>query len=150
MVRKLMGAIALGALAVAACSGASEDTTTTAAAVTTTATTAAGSVVFGSGSLPETVPDDFPIPGGAVIGTTLVDTVNERTEVIIVLPADPEAVVLYFEEALPEAGYEVRESGPEGASHRIGFTGEGITGEILVGVGSLSTATAFITLAATG
>jgi hypothetical protein len=153
MVRKLIGAVALGAIVVAACSGATTETTTTTAtsATTPTATTIVqGSVIFGNGSVPETVPDSFPIPDAAVIGTTLQDTESGRTEVVMVLPAEPEAVVLYYEENLPTAGYEVTRSEAAGSGHAIEFTGDGVSGQIIILVGSSNAATAALTLTPTG
>ena len=59
--------------------------------------------MFGRGSVPDTVPQSFPIPDEAVVGATLVDTNRGLTEMILTLPATVDAVVTYYEENLPSA-----------------------------------------------
>jgi hypothetical protein len=149
MVRTLIGAVALASALLAACSGSAEQTTTTttrAVTSTTGTTVVAGSVIFGNGSMPDSVPDSFPVPASAAVGTTLHDTDSGRTEVVLVFPAEPEAVVRYFEDNLPTAGYEITTSGAAGAAHAITFTGEGFDGELIIGVGSSNASTAALTL----
>lgn len=46
-------------------------------------------VTFGEGEIPDSVPDDFPVPEGAVVGTTLVDRVNNRTEFRLTMRSIP-------------------------------------------------------------
>ena len=64
-------------------------------------------VVFGSDELPETLPESFPVPESAVVSTTLIDWDRGRTEVIFRVPADSASTVLYYDQNLPPAGYEI-------------------------------------------
>ena len=94
--------VVVGALAlvVAACGGLADDITTT----------TGSEVVFGRGSVPETVPESFPIPDEAVVGATLIDAARGLTEMILTFPADTAAVVVYYEENLPSRGYQITDS----------------------------------------
>lgn len=121
---RLAALIAVLALVVAACTGSSDDTTDgTTTDDTATTTTAVGAdpdsdepLVFGSGTMPATVPDDFPFPEQAVIGTTMIDRTRDVTEVIATYPADVVDVVAFFETNLEGVGYAVVEStGTDGA-----------------------------------
>jgi hypothetical protein len=97
------------------------------------ATTGSTGVELGSGTLPASVPDGFPIPQSAVISSTLVDWDNERTEVIMRTPAESAAVVLFYDQNLERTGYTVISSeSPESdpSRHVIVFTGNGIEGEL--------------------
>jgi hypothetical protein len=84
--------------AAAACGGADDDAATT--------VDASEDVVFGSGPLPDSVPDDFPVPEEARISSTLVVRSAGTTEVIMRMPATVEAAVEYFEENLDARGFE--------------------------------------------
>lgn len=73
-----------------------------------TATTVVGDdVVFGSGSLPDTIPDDFPLPEEAVIGNTLVVRTSGTTEVVLCLPAELADAVAYFDQNLPTRAFDL-------------------------------------------
>ena len=93
-------AIAAVAFGAAGCGGLSDETTST----------TGSEVVFGRGSVPETVPESFPIPDEAVVGATLVDATRGLTEMILTFPADTAAVVEYYEENLPSRGYQITDS----------------------------------------
>ena len=67
-------------------------------------------VTFGEGEIPESVPDDFPIPGGAVIGSTMVDRINNRTEFAIVVRGDVESLERFYTVELVGSGYIVERS----------------------------------------
>lgn len=150
MARILIGAVALAALTIAGCGGSASTTTTspstTQAPSTTNTTVVSGPVVFGSGTMPDTVPAEFPVPEGGAIGDTLQDTRNGRTEVVLVVPGDPRDIVAYYEENLPAAGFEITETGEQGAAQVISFTGHGVDGEVVVAVGSMTTTTVAVTL----
>ncbi len=64
-------------------------------------------VVFGSGSLPESMPSDFPVPAEAVIGSTLMVRSAGTTEVIMRLPVEVPAAASYFEQNLDARGFDV-------------------------------------------
>ncbi len=69
---------------------------------------------FGSGSVPESVPDDIPIPPGAIIGTTLVDRNNNRTEVEMRLREDQATTVQFFTVNLVNKGFVIDDSSDRG------------------------------------
>jgi hypothetical protein len=93
---------------------------------TTTTEAGGSSVVFGRGSVPETVPSTFPIPDEAVVGATLVDANRGLTEMILNFPADVDAVVAYYEEILPARGYEIGASAGTETDWQIDGEGEGV------------------------
>jgi len=134
-----LAALIVVVLVAAGCSGSSEDTTTTADANTS-------GVVFGRGSIPETVPDSFPIPNEAVVGATLIDSNRGLTEMIITFPASVEAVVTYYEENLPLGGYEITSSDGTDGEWALEFTGEGIHGEIRIKAGGSGVSSATVRL----
>ncbi|MCL1692426.1 MAG: hypothetical protein M3096_01960 [Actinomycetia bacterium] len=134
-----VAALIVMVLVAAGCGGSSEDTTTTADGD-------ASGVVFGRGSVPETVPDSFPIPDEAVIGATLIDTNRGLTEMIITFPAAVEAVVMYYEDNLPLGGYEITESDGTDGEWAMKFNGEGIDGEIRIKAGGSGVSSATVRL----
>ncbi len=97
---------------------------------TTTVPTGAGSVVFGEGELPGEFPDQFPLPDGSVIGSTLVTAT--RTEVAMVVRQPLEDVARFFETELPPAGYDVVESAQQQFNWTITFVEPGIDGSIVL------------------
>jgi len=125
--RVMLGAGVL-ALVMAACGG--DDVVSTTGSAQTTAV--AGDVVFGSGSIPEGFPSDFPIPEAATIGSTLVDSNRGRYEVILFVPAAQDAAIVYFEANLENVGYTITADGFEGETWRIEFERTGERGRMLL------------------
>ena len=125
----LLAALIVVALFAAGCSDSSTDTTTAGDSE------AAAGVVFGRGSVPDTVPDSFPIPDEAVIGATLVDTNRGVTEMVVTFPASVQAVVKYYEENLPPNGYEITRSDGSDADWVMAFNGEGVDGVLRIKTG---------------
>ncbi len=129
------------ALVVSGCSDSSGET------ATTVDSGANGSVVvFGRGTVPEVVPDSFPIPDEAVIGATMVDTNRGLTEMVITLPAPLDAVVTYYEDNLPLSGYEITSSDGTDGDWAMEFNGEGVDGEIRIKAGGSGVSTATVRL----
>jgi len=122
------------ALVVAACGGSSADITTT----------TGSEVVFGRGSVPETVPESFPIPDEAVVGATLIDSARGLTEIILTFPADTGAVVVYYEENLPSRGYEITDSDGSETDWRIEFADDVVDGFMSVQTGGSGVAAAAV------
>ena len=122
-------ALIVVALFAAGCNDSSTDTTTSGDSE------AAAGVVFGRGSIPDTVPESFPIPEGAVIGATLVDTNRGLTEMVVTFPAAVPAVVTYYEENLPPNGYEITRSDGSDADWVMAFNGEGVDGVLRIKTG---------------
>lgn len=118
---RALATLALAAVLVGACS--SSATTTTSPGV---------GVEFGSGSLPETVPEAFPIPAVARVGSTLVDHDRGWTEVVLTFPSALGDVVSYFQTNLPARGFEILSSEGTETSWELTFEGPGASGEIRI------------------
>lgn len=71
---------------------------------------ASGDVVLGSGEVPETVPEDFPISEQAAVSSTVANMVTGETEMIVRYPTDIPATVEYYEMNLEARGYTVDRS----------------------------------------
>lgn len=132
---KAIAAAALVTVALAGCSGDGGSTTTsTTTAVTTSAdpttTAVSGDFVFGSGEIPDTVPDDFPIPNGGIIDATIVNTVTGFTEVGITVPASVDVAALFFEQNLQARGYEYGGTQTAEAQWTLTFAKDGLAGSI--------------------
>jgi len=135
-------AVALAVLTVAliatACDSPSDEATTT--------TVDASGVVFGRGTIPETVPDSFPVPDQTRVGATLIDSNRSLTEMILTFPANVDAVVDYYEENLPARGYEITTSEGTDADWLIEFNGDGTDGVLRVKTGGSGVAAATVQL----
>lgn len=116
------------ALAAAACSDSSATKTPDSTTATTSDPTA--SIVFGSGSMPDTMPAEFPIPAEAVIGSTLIDRDRGRTEMIVRVSSELEALTAFYDTNLPGRGFAVDSSGEIGAGWTIAFSGADGTGTV--------------------
>jgi hypothetical protein len=90
-------------------------------------------VVFGEGEIPSSVPDDLPTPPGAVVGSTLVDRVNHRTEFALTLAQEADAVVQYYTVNLVSSGFVVDSSaGDPLGTWRIEFSRGELRGDIVI------------------
>lgn len=87
-------------------------------------------VVFGEGVRPPAIPADFPIPPEAVIGSTMIDRTNHRTEMALQVGAAMDAVVRYFNVGLVSQGFVVGHSSGTESAWRIAFGRDELTGEI--------------------
>jgi hypothetical protein len=137
--RKILIAIIAGvAVFGAAC-------TSDAAELTTTSSTPVEipDLEFGSGDVPFTVPAGFPVPDSAVVGSTMIDGQNGRTEMNINFPAKVEEVVAFYETNLPVRGFVVVVSKGTETEWEISHEKDGAEGVIrLIHKGSgLSTGT---------
>jgi len=119
---------AVAILGTACTSGADEPTTTTSS--TATIPIEVPDLEFGSGEVPFTVPAGFPVPDSAVIGSTLIDGVNGRTEMIINFPATVPDVVSFYEVNLPALGFAVTDSRGTEAEWDIKVSKDGVTATI--------------------
>lgn len=137
---KTLAVVALfAALAATACSDGSDATTTTTTPATTATTTVEGDFVFGSGEIPGSVPEDFPLPDQFVVGSTLENTKTGVVEMVLTFPDDLPSVAGFFQESLPAAGYEVTRAESVSPDFIIEFTGEVVTGSIrITAAGGLS------------
>lgn len=120
-------AVLVAALALigAGCSDDGDSTTTTGAVVSS-----ADDVVFGSGELPETIPDNFPLPVGSSVGSTMLVTKTGFTEVVIRVSAELGVTAEFFDQALSAAGFAVDNSAADGDGWIIEFGIEDTKGSI--------------------
>lgn len=89
-------------------------------------------VTFGEGVIPDSVPEDFPIPDGAEVGSTLVDKINDRTEFTLAIRSDPTSAVQFFQVGLVNQGYVVGSSEGNQTLWEITFSkGDDLTGSII-------------------
>lgn len=96
------------------------------------ATTAVGDqVVFGEGEPPPAFPGDFPIPVNAVIGTTLVDRINHRSEMALQIEGVLDAAVQNFTIGLVSQGYVITNSEGTDESWTIAFNRGELQGEVV-------------------
>lgn len=148
MSRRSIASALLAAVVLAACGG-TTDTTTTSPSTTGT-TMEENGVVFGEGSLPATLPADFPIPAQAVVGATMEDTVRNRTEVILTMAAAPADVVDFYQQNLPATGYDITGSDLESTDKVIAFANEGVDGEVVIRGNGPNITSASISMTITG
>ncbi len=144
MLLRLLTLIVSLALLGAACSGSTTITTGTEAPATTTVDPAAR-VIFGSGSVPETMPTEFPIPDGAVIGSTLIDRNRDLTEMIVRVTSDVAALTDFYATNLPGRGFTVDFSEKEGAGWKLEFSSEAGAGTVAISDGGRGVAQAVVT-----
>lgn len=142
------------ALAATACSGSTVTTevlpssTSSTSQVPRTSTDPNESIIFGSGSIPDTIPADFPFPSQAVIGSTLVDRDRSLTEVIIRIATDVAVLASFYDDNLAANGYEVVSSAGGDTAWDIEFTNDSVTGTIAVTLGGQSVSQAVIRMTA--
>jgi len=139
--KTLIAIVAVVAVLGAACTSKTADPTTTTLVTTTTFSTEIPDLEFGSGSVPFTVPVEFPLPDSAVVGTTMIDGVNGRSEMNVNFPAAVAEVVTYYETNLPALGFEVTDSKGTESDWDITYTKDGVTGTIHLAFGGSSVTT---------
>ncbi len=115
------------ALVAAACSSSTPQSASQTADETTT-TIELPDLEFGRGVMPVSVPAAWPMPEQAVIGSTMIDGVNGRTEVVVTYPAAVLETVAYYTTNLPIVGFEIISSDGSDGEWTIEFAGEGVTG----------------------
>lgn len=120
--RYSMGPIVLLALLIASCGGDGGRTLDT----------SNGPIILGSGEVPPGFPDDFPIPGNAAIGSTLIDTVQFRSEMSMQVPAEMNATVQFFNVGLVNEGYVVESSTGSNTTWTIEYSKGELEGKVVV------------------
>lgn len=93
-----------------------------------------GDVVFGEGELPATFPENFPLPAGSVVGSTMVVARSGLTEVLVRADMEPGAVASFFDESLGGAGLTIGSSAADGDGWRIEFSDGSAKGTIEISV----------------
>lgn len=147
-------ALALVVGGLSACSDDGGGTTTTSEPVATsigpTTTAVSGDFVFGTGELPESFPEDFPVANGAVIGATLVNTVTGFIEVAFTIPADVDVAALFFEQNLQARGYDYDGSKTGDARWNLTFAKDGVSGTIDIAMANAGVSRATVTIPGDG
>jgi hypothetical protein len=103
-------------------------------------------VELGEGEIPESMPDSIPVPGGAVIGSTLVDRVNNRTEMSVQARVEYDALVQFYAVELVGRGFLVQESSGDTASWTIRFADGDLQGEVVIVPGGQGLARAVVSV----
>lgn len=153
--RTLVAAVVLAVTAVACSDGDAGTTSTTSATTQTTirptTTAVSGDFVFGSGTMPDLIPDDFPVPNGATVDSTLVNTVTGFAEAALIVPADIDVVALFFEQNLQARQYTFDAvSLDDGRRWSISFEKDGVAGSIDVAPVNAGVSRATVTIPGTG
>ncbi len=137
--RILIALIAVVALVAAACSSSTPESSSQSAADTPTTTIELPDLEFGRGVMPISVPKAWPMPEEAVIGSTMIDGVNGRTEVVATFPASVQEAAAYYVTNLPITGFDILRSEGTDGEWVIEFSGQGVTGKVsfkIVGSGA--------------
>lgn len=103
-------------------------------------------VEFGEGEVPESMPDSVPLPGGAVIGSTLIDRLNNRTEMALQARMEFEALVQFYSVELVGSGFLVQDSSGSASSWTIRFADGDLQGTVVISPAGLGVARAVVTV----
>ncbi len=109
--------------------------------------TGTGPVVsFGEGSVPDQFPEDFPLPPGAVIGSTLVDGRNVKTEMELRVRQEMADVAQFFTVNLVSNGFVIDDSSQDGTRWTLEFRRDRLTGSLVITSPSAGVSQAVVTL----
>ena len=89
------------------------------------------SIEFGEGEVPDTFPDDFPIPPNARIGSTLIDRVNHRSEISMTVATDMDVTVRFYTVGLVNQGYVVDSSEGDDNQWTVDFSRGELIGRVV-------------------
>ncbi len=103
-------------------------------------------VSFGQGSVPDQFPEDFPLPPGAVIGSTLVDGRNVKTEMELRVRQDIADVAQFFTVNLVSSGFVIDSSSQEGTRWTMDFRRDRLTGSLVITSPTTGVSQAVVTL----
>ncbi len=103
-------------------------------------------VSFGEGSIPDQFPEDFPLPPGAVIGTTLVDGRNAKTEMELRMRQEIADVAQFFTVNLVSSGFVIDSSSQEGTRWTLEFRRDRLTGSLVITSPNAGVSQAVVTL----
>jgi hypothetical protein len=128
----LLPALVALVLTAAGCGDDGPDATGNTSVAPTCTVSGSDPVTFGEGEIPSSIPGEFPVPDGAVVGSTLVDRVNHRSEFAFTLGQDATVVVEYYTVNLVSSGFVVDSSEGDTVSWRIEFSREGLRGDMVI------------------
>lgn len=92
----------------------------------------AAPVEFGEGEVPPAFPDDFPIPEGAQIGTTLIDRINTRSEFNMTIASLVSDVAQFFSVNLVGDGYVIESSEGSDSDWTVEFSRGDLAGSMRI------------------
>jgi hypothetical protein len=126
----LIALVVVIAVVAAACTSESDST-----APETTTTFDFPELEFGRGVLPGSMAALWPSPDQSVIGATMMDGSRRLTEVVVTYPATVADVASYYTTNLPVLGFEVTDASGSDGEFAIEFSGNGVTGTIVLTTG---------------
>jgi hypothetical protein len=91
----------------------------------------APSIEFGEGEVPDTFPDDFPIPPNARIGSSLIDRVNNKSELSMTVQTDMDVTVRFYTVGLVNEGYVVDSSEGNANTWTVDFSRGELAGRVV-------------------
>ncbi|MDX1691899.1 MAG: hypothetical protein R3290_12850 [Acidimicrobiia bacterium] len=103
-------------------------------------------VEFGEGEIPRTMPDSIPVPDGAIIGATLIDRVNNRTEMTVRTRFEFEDLVRFYAFELVSRGFLLDETAGDAQRWVIDFSDGDLRGQVVIAPGGTGTSQAVVTV----
>ena len=132
--RRLLLVPALGALFLlaAGCGDNHVDTTRITSAAPSCTVSGSEAVTFGEGEIPASIPDDFRVPDGVVVGSSRVDSSNHRSEFAFTRAQEATSVVEFYTVSLVSSGFVVDSSAGDTVSWRIEFSRGELRGGMVI------------------
>lgn len=101
-------------------------------------------IEFGEGSVPKTMPDAIPIPPGSTIGSTLIDRVNNRTEMSVQARLEYVDMIRFYGVELVNAGFILTESDGDETRWTLRFADGDLIGEVVMTPGGVGLSRAVV------
>ena len=92
-------------------------------------------VITEEGEIPDSVPDDFPVPADATVGVSVVDQLAHQTEFALALTQGVEEVAQYYVVNLVSSGYVVESSAGDDTRWNISFSRGALRGTVRIEAG---------------
>ncbi|OFW53342.1 MAG: hypothetical protein A2V75_03190 [Actinobacteria bacterium RBG_16_70_17] len=92
-------------------------------------------VITQEGEIPDSVPDDFPVPADATVGVSVVDQLAHQTEFALALAQGVEEAAQYYLVNLVSSGYVVESSAGDDTRWGISFSRGALRGTVRIEAG---------------
>jgi len=92
-------------------------------------------VITEEGEIPDSVPDDFPVPADATVGVSVVDQLAHQTEFALALAQGVEEAAQYYLVNLVSSGYVVESSAGDDTRWNISFSRGALRGTVRIEAG---------------
>jgi len=92
-------------------------------------------VITEEGEIPDSVPDDFPVPADATVGVSVVDQLAHQTEFALALTQGVEEAAQYYVVNLVSSGYVVESSAGDDTRWNISFSRGALRGTVRIEAG---------------